>query len=185
MMSKELVYLTQYIESDILAIVNKSSPQAFEFLKEILIIDDVSKLLKCKIVETLFIKEDYAEKVVKQLYSDDYNFDFLINSVNEVVQSKKIKALLAYKAKKENRLIDFFQHNYIILTPIEIKNISKSPELLEIYIRKLTDIINPVHAAIFLEWLTDFNSNYKEVFKEMFGLGEPGNQPASINPTSR
>jgi hypothetical protein len=152
-------------------IANNLSPQIFDVVKEVLFFGDVSKLLKCEIVETLFIKEAYVEKVVKQLYSDDYNFDFLINSVNEVVQSKEIKVLLAYKAQKENRLIDFFQHNYIVLTPIEIKKISKSPELLEIYIRKLTDIINPVHAGIFLEWLIDFNSSYKEEFKEKFGLG--------------
>jgi hypothetical protein len=152
-------------------IANNLSPQIFDVVKEVLLLEDLSKLLKCKIVEALFIKEYYVEKVIKQLYSDDYNFDFLINSVNEVVQSKEIKVLLGYKAKKENKLIDFFQHNYIFLTPIEIKSISKSAELLENYIRKLNEISNPIYAAIFLEWLIDFNSSYKEEFKERFGLG--------------
>ena len=141
----------------------------FHIVKEILLLEDVTTLVKSEIVQALFVKESYVEPIVQLLFSPEYSLDFLLGSLNGEVESKKIKRLLTYKAKKESKINALFQHQYIILTPIELKDISKSPKQLEVYIRNIECLDNKIDAAIFLEWLEDFGSCYYEEFKERFG----------------
>lgn len=92
----------------------------------------------------------------------------LISCLNETLQSKVIKEILICKAKEEGKIEDLLRHKYIYFTPIELKEITSSLKVLEIYVRKLETIECPIYEAIFLEWLRKLDSDYNEEFKNKF-----------------